>query len=197
MKHLALSLPALALLAACGSNTDTTTTVTNTGTLTDIVTQTGNGAQASELDNATVALPVMTGQQFADASAASDAYEIEAGKLAQQKGTAQRIKDFGAMMVRNHTESTAKLKSAAGSASPAIVPNAKLTPELEANLAKLRSATREDFDTEYRTQQIMAHQTALATLEGYQASGDVQQLKDWAGEIVPVVRNHLDQIQGM
>jgi len=122
---------------------------------------------------------------------------IEAGKLAQQKGTTQGIKDFGAMMVRNHTESTAKLKTAAGSASPAIMPNPKLTPELEANLARLRSATGPDFDTEYRTQQIVAHQKALASLEGYQASGDVQQLKDWAGQTAPIVRGHLDHIQGM
>ena len=193
MKRIALTLPALALLAACGSNTETNTMVTNTGTTTEIATDTGNSA--SGLDNASVATPAMTGQQFADMAAASDAYEIEAGKLAQQKGSTQAIKDFGAMMVKHHGESTAKLKTAAGAAS--ITPNPKLTPDQEANLAQLRSASGADFDTLYRTQQIMAHQQALAALEGYQASGDVQQLKDWAGQTSPVVRGHLDQIQGM
>lgn len=192
MKHLAITLPALALLAACGSNTDTNTTVTSTGTSTEISTETGNG-----MDNATIATPAMNGQQFADTAAATDAYEIEAGKLAQQKGTTKGIKDFGAMMVSNHTDSTAKLKTAASGATPALVPNPALTPEQEANLQTLRSASGADFDAAYRMQQIATHQKALAALEGYAASGDVPQLKTWASETAPVVRGHLDHIQGM
>jgi len=189
---LALTLPVLALLAACGSKTETDTSMTNSGTTTEISTDTDNGAA-----NAMIATPAMTGQQFADTAASTDAYEIAAGKLAQEKATTQGLKDFGAMMVANHTDSTNKLKKAASAASPAIVPNPMLTQEQEANLAVLRSATGADFDAAYRTQQIETHQKALAALEGYGASGDVPQLKDWAGETAPVVRKHLDSITGM
>jgi putative membrane protein len=194
MKKLALTLPALALLAACGSNTDTDTVTTNTGTVTEISTDTANGIDGG-LDNASVATPAMSGQQFADTAAASDAYEIEAGKLAQQKATRQDLKDFGAMMVRHHTDSTAKLKTAAGRISPAIVPSPTLSAKQQQDLDMLRSANGADFDTAYRNQQVVAHQMALATLEGYQVSGDVAELKAWAAETSPVVREHLDTIQ--
>jgi putative membrane protein len=84
MHKLAYTLPALALLAACGSHTETNTVAAANGTVTEIATDTGNSVE-SGLDNASVAVPAMTGQQFADAAAASDAYEIAAGKLAQRR----------------------------------------------------------------------------------------------------------------
>lgn len=192
---LALTLPALALLAGCGGNkadVDTNTTMTNTGTMTDITTETDNGTM-----NASVAAPAMTGQQFANTAASTDAYEIAAGKLAKTKATSQALKDFGQMMVDNHTESTANLKKAAAKANPAITPDATMTAEQTANLATLQSATGADFDNAYKSQQIMVHQTALAAMKGYAASGDVPELKDFASSTASVVQTHLEKIQGM
>lgn len=195
MKTFILTLPAFALLAACGSNTATNTVTTDTGTTTEISTGTGNDRDG--LANASVATPAMTGQQFADTAASSDAYEIEAGKMAKEKATSKDLKDFGAMMVSHHSESTAKLKAAGGRASPAIVPNATLSPKQQQDLDALRAASGAEFDRLYRTQQIMAHQQALAGLEGYQAGGDVNELKAWAAETAPTVRAHLDRIQAI
>lgn len=192
---LALALPALALLAGCGGNkadVDTNTTMTDNGTMTEITSETDNGVM-----NATIPTPAMSGQEFANTAASSDAYEIEAGKLAKTKATSQALKDFGAMMVDNHTESTANLKKAAAKASPAITPDATLTAEQAANLDTLRSATGADFDNAYKSQQVTAHQKALAAMQGYAASGDVPELKDFASSTAKVVQTHLEKIQGM
>ncbi|MBO9714278.1 DUF4142 domain-containing protein [Sphingomonas sp.] len=194
MKHgfiLALGACALAL-SACGSKTDTETTATNSGSVTDISTDTDNGTE-----NATVAVPAMSGQEFADAAASTDAYEIEAGKLAEQKATDQKLKDFGKMMVDNHTTSTAKLKAAAGKADPAITPNPKLDPEQSGNLEALRAATGADFDALYKQQQVAAHQKALAAMKGYGETGSVPQLKDFASDTASIVQTHLDKILGL
>ena len=192
---LALALPALALLAGCGGNkadVDTNTTMTDNGTMTEITSETDNG-----MTNATIPTPAMSGQEFANAAASTDAYEIEAGKLARTKATSQALKDFGAMMVDNHTESTANLKKAAAKATPAITPDATLTAEQAANLDTLRSATGADFDNAYKSQQVMVHQKALAAMQGYAASGDVPELKDFASSTAKVVQAHLEKIQGM
>jgi putative membrane protein len=191
---LALTLPALALLASCGqkADVDTNTTLTDNGTMTQITSETDNGVM-----NATVPTPAMTGQEFANAAASTDAYEIAAGKLAQTKATTQALKDFGKMMVDNHTESTANLKKAAGKATPAITPDATMTAEQKANLATLESATGADFDNAYKSQQLTTHQTALAAMQGYAASGDVDSLKDFASSTAKVVQTHLEKIQGM
>lgn len=186
---LALALPLA--LAACGGGTENTNTTIVENTL--IIEEPMNG-----VDNGMAGMPAaLTGQQFADTAAASDAYEVAAGNLAREKATTQALKDFGAMMVTAHTDSTAKVKAAAAKATPAITPSPALTAEQEANLATLRDATGADFDNAYKSQQVAAHTKALELMQGYAASGDVPELKAAAGEIAPVVQQHLTQIQGM
>lgn len=181
-------LPALAL-GACGGNNSTTNITTM--------------ESPAPLDNADMgnamltSAPATPGQMFADMAAASDMFEVEAGKLAQQKATTQALKDFGGMMVTGHTESTAKLKVAAAKASPAIMPNPALNAEQEANLATLRDATGADFDSVYKSQQVAAHEKALAAMKDYAANGDVAEIKTFASDTSKVVKMHLDKIKGM
>jgi putative membrane protein len=188
------ALPPLALLAACGG---TTTTNTSDTLVVDNGVVTESEITTNQTDGMLPLPTAMTGQQFADTAAASDAYEIEAGKLARTKATGQALKDFGAMMVKAHTDSTAKLKDAASKATPAITPNAQLTAEQQANLDTLRSATGADFDTAYKSQQVTAHTKALQAMQGYAATGDVTELKAFAGTTATVVQEHLDKISGL
>lgn len=189
---LALTLPALAL-AACHGNTDADTTVANNGSaVTEISSETDNGT-----DNTTIATPAMSGQAFADAAASTDAFEIEAGKLAMANAGDPKLKDFGKMMVDHHSKSTESLKKAAGQVSPAITPMTTMDAEQAANLEKLRGAKGAAFDTLYREQQIAAHQKALAAMKAYSQGGGVPQLKDFATNTIPVVQSHLERLQGM
>lgn len=192
MQRLMLALPALVLIAACNDRTDTRTTVGNEGATTEISTDTGNG-----VDNRTIQTPAMTGQDFANAAASSDAFEIAAGNLARAKASSKALKDFGDMMVTQHGESTAKLKQAVVQADPRITIDAKLSEEQQADLDALKAASGAGFDSLYKSQQVAAHQKALAAMEGYAAGGDVPALKDFASSTAPVVQKHLDKIQGM
>ncbi len=188
-----LTLPALALLAACNGNTDADTSVVNNGAaVTEISSDTDNGTV-----NTTIATPAMTPQQFADTAASSDMFEIESGKLAQQKATSQALKDFGKMMVDHHTRSTEALKTAAGKASPALTPAPKLDAEQTANLEALRGATGAEFDRLYREQQTAAHQKALAAMQAYAEAGDSATLRDFASSTQSVVKSHLERLQTM
>jgi putative membrane protein len=190
--------PAFAL-AACGNDDTIAGAGMNNG---DMVTNLPAGEMMGEnampdaaMNNSGMA--AMSGQQFADMIAASDAYEIEAGKLAQQKAAASDLKDFGKEMVEDHSESTRLLKEAAAQASPAITPAAAMNAEQQANLATLRTATGSDFDTAYKSQQVAAHEKALAALRSYATNGDVPQLKSFAGTVVDTVSEHYDEIKGM
>src|SRR5271154_5908237 len=42
-------------------------------------------------------------------------FEVDAGTLAQEKGSTQKVKDFGAMMVKDHSAANDKLKALAAS----------------------------------------------------------------------------------
>ncbi|MBX3563859.1 MAG: DUF4142 domain-containing protein [Sphingomonas sp.] len=180
--------PALALGACGGDKTNNTVTTMESPV----------PMENMDMDNAMVTGEAASpGQAFANTAGASDWYEVEAGKLAKEKATSQALKDFGAMMEKAHTESTAKLKAAAAKANPAITPNPALNAEQEANLATLRDATGADFDTAYKSQQVVAHEKALAAMKDYAANGDVPELKAFASNTVKVVQMHLDRIKGM
>ncbi|WHU02790.1 DUF4142 domain-containing protein [Sphingomonas sp. NIBR02145] len=188
--------PAFAL-GACGGSEPVTTVDNIVATDTIIPENSIDTNAATGTLNEASGAAVMTGQTFADTAGASDAYEVAAGKLAAQKASTQALKDFGGMMVTAHTGSTAKLKVAGAKAAPAIVPNAKLSAEQEANLATLRDTTGADFDTAYKAQQVVAHEKTLAAVQDYAKNGTVPQLKAFAAEIAPVVQQHLDKIRGL
>lgn len=187
----ALGLVSALALAACGGTDNTTTTTDNMGMASPLPMDNG------DMNNGMMTAPASAGQAFANTVAASDAYEIEAGKLAQQKASTQALKDFGKMMVDGHSTTTEKLKALASNTDPDITPDATLTAEQQANLQTLRDATGADFDTAYKAQQVAAHTKALAALKDYAAGGDVAQFKTFAGETAPVVKMHLDKIKGM
>ncbi|MBB4840996.1 putative membrane protein [Sphingomonas kyeonggiensis] len=188
--------PAFAL-GACGGSEPVTTVDNIVATDTIIPENSIDANAATGTLNEASGAAVMTGQTFADTAGASDAYEVAAGKLAAQKASTRALKDFGGMMVTAHTGSTAKLKAAGAKAAPAIVPNAALSTEQEANLATLRDTTGADFDTAYKAQQVVAHEKTLAVVQDYAKNGTVPQLKVFAAEIAPVVQQHLDKIRGL
>ncbi len=131
-------------------------------------------------------------QQFVDQAAASDTYEVEAAKLAQENGESQKVKDFAAMMIKDHTTSSEKLKAAAAEAQPPLTVAPELAPDQQANLDALRNAAG-DFDTVYAQQQVAAHEKALALLRSYGEAGEVAPLKTFASETAQVVEGHLEQ----
>lgn len=136
-----------------------------------------------------------TPQGFVDTAAASDQYEIEAGKLAQENGKSQPVKDFGAMMVQDHTKSSNDLKAAAGNVQGVTV-NPQLTAMQKSNLDALRNAG-DNFDTLYKQQQVAAHEQALSLMRSYAETGDAQPLKDFAAKAAPIIDGHLTKARAL
>lgn len=194
------ALPALAALAACGDQTPTTaandTVVMDEGFANDTFANDADPlANDADMANDTAAGPAMTPKAFADTAAASDAFEIESSKLAQQKAQSDEVKEYAAMMIRDHTQSTANLKKAASAVD--VTPAPALTPEQQANLETLRSASGTGFDDAYKTQQVAAHEKTLAALQAYAANGSAAELKQFAANTAPIVDRHLEEVRGM
>lgn len=175
---------ALALSACSGGNDDA---ASGDATATDTTMAGDTAAPAPTAESAAET----TAQGFVDKQAASDMFEIESGKLAQQMGKSQAVKDFGAMLVKDHTKSSGELKTAAGSADGVTVAP-KLDAMQQSNLDALKKAG-DNFDSTFKQQQVQAHEMALATLQGYAQNGDNEALKSFAAKTAPVVEGHLSQ----
>lgn len=157
----------------------------------------GNSAANAAGAAADIVTPTPSGQEFADKAAKSDAFEIAAGKLAATNGASPKVKAFAAEMIKAHTASTDKIKAAAHKATAAITPDPTLTEDQKEKLDKLGKLTGAEFDREYLSGQVDAHEDALSLMRDYAKHGDVPSLKAAAGEIAPIVQKHLDEVKAL
>jgi len=131
--------------------------------------------------------------QFIAKAAATDAFEQDAGNLAQKRSENADVKAFGAMMVKDHTDTTAKLLAVLDKdhlPKPDKMPNPD--PNQAKQLTDLVHAPRGQFDKAYAHSQVVAHQQALALMQEYAATGDNADLKQLAKDTEGVVQRHLD-----
>lgn len=152
----------------------------------------GGGAVPDNVQSVTIPLAAA---DFASTVAASDMFEIQSGKLAETRARSAAIRDFGAMLVKQHTQSSADLKAAASSAAPSVAVPTVLPAEQEAKLTALKAANGAEFDRIFVQQQLEAHQKALDVLTAYAAAGDTTSLRDFASKTVAVVQAHLDKVR--
>lgn len=178
-------------VSGCSRDADTTNQMAN-----DLASSNVEEVMPGETAPVTPTGQPLTARSFADAMAASDAFEVEAGKLAATKAQDGKVKDFAAMMVKAHTETTAKLKAAAETAKLAA-PSPLLAPETQGKLDDLAKLTGNAFDKQYMAEQVIAHQAALDMLNGYGASGDVAEYKALAQSLAPVVADHLERARAI
>lgn len=137
----------------------------------------------------------MTAPDFVNMAAASDMFELEAAKVAQSKATNAEVKAFAAEMVTAHTKSMADLNKAIADSGQTLTPPAAMPADKQARLDALNAAP--NFDKAYIDGQVMAHQEALAMLQGYATAGEVPTIKAFASATAPVVQQHLDQAIGL
>jgi len=136
-----------------------------------------------------------TTRGFVEAAANSDMYEVEAGKIAQERGQTAAVKSFGAKMVTAHTETSNKLKATLASTHPDIALPAHLDDRRQGMIDELRGAKDADFDARYIAQQVDAHKEALILMKSYAKDGDTPAIKTLAGKTAPAVQLHLNMAE--
>ena len=119
--------------------------------------------------------------------------EVELGTLAEDKATSQDVKDFAAMMVKDHGAADDKLKTIADSKSIAL-PNGASIGDI-AIKAKLNVLSGETFDKSYIKSQLKAHREAIALFRQEASSGQDPDAKAFAAATLPTLREHLKAIR--
>lgn len=146
--------------------------------------------------SATVPVTALGSADFANAIAGGGRFEIESADLAASRATSGDVKELAAMIAADHKKAGEDLKAAAGASTPSFTPLASLNAKQKADLEALKGAGS-NFDSLYVTQQIAAHQEAIAILQGYAANGSSPQLKDFAAKVLPTVQGHLERLNAL
>ncbi|HWF01245.1 MAG TPA: DUF4142 domain-containing protein [Caulobacteraceae bacterium] len=128
----------------------------------------------------------MNTHAFVENAARSDMYEIQASKMALARSHNPHVKAFAERMIRDHTHTTAELKS---HLPPGVAPPSDLDARRSGMLDNLREG--KEFDKRFVAQQVTAHEEALTLMRGFAKRGDNPRLKVLAGQTAPLIEHHL------
>ena len=121
-------------------------------------------------------------------------YEIQAGRIAMERGNSEEVRQLGEMIAADHEQLQTELRTAVEAAGLDFDLPTELEGRRQGMIDNLNAAADMDFDAAFLSQQESAHVEAVALHEGFEASGDVDALTDYAGTAGNVVQGHLDEV---
>ena len=201
------SIPAFAILlsgsilfAACnGSNSDknnpdsTTTSSTmrsDTNKMDHTMTSSSDTA-----NNMTVAVLDDASKKFIEDAGKGGMMEVDLGNMAITNASSQAVKDFGKMMVDDHTKLNNQLKDVASKKNvsvPATVGN-----DQKKDMDDLSKKTGNDFDKAYVKMMVKDHKEDIDEFKKASQNLTDNDLKTFATNALPVLQKHLDAIQAI
>lgn len=137
-----------------------------------------------------------TTQDFVTQAANSDMLEIKSSQLVTTKGDS-KDKSFAEHMIKDHTETSDKLKALVDSGKVKVTLPTTLDKTHQAKLDKLQGLTGNDFSKQYEDMQVSAHKDAVSLFERYAKGGDNADLKTFAGETLPKLQQHLKMAEDL
>ncbi|MEN5028447.1 DUF4142 domain-containing protein [Pseudomonas sp. Ps21-P2] len=132
---------------------------------------------------------------FVEDASAKGVAEVEAGKLALEKGSSADVKAFAEMMVKDHTAANTKLKGIADTKKLEVSDNAMLMDKAKAMILELRSS--KSFDQAYANNQVVAHEQTIELFKKEAAEGKDADLKAFATATLPKLEEHLTHAKAL
>jgi putative membrane protein len=151
---------------------------------------TGTGANATPTVPSSVS---KSDQEFAVNAANAGMTEIQAGQLAQQKGVGKDVKEYGAMMVKDHTTAADKLKAIASSKNLTLP--SSISPEMQKNIDDLNQKQGKDFDKAYIDMMVSDHKKVISAFEDESKNGSDADLRGFADSTLHTLHHHLDEAE--
>ncbi|MFD2034794.1 DUF4142 domain-containing protein [Belliella marina] len=115
--------------------------------------------------------------------------EIKLGKLAQQNGDSEHVKELGKMMESDHTKSHAELIALAQSKSVSIP--ATVTEDSQDTYDKLADKKGNEFGKTYSKMMVSHHEDAIELFEKASTDSEDPEIRAWATKKLPTLRAHL------
>lgn len=186
--------------SACAGDRETDTAGTQPGAA---VGTTGAPGEAGRTGDAAMMNRGGVDQDFVRDVMTLNRTELELSKLAQQKAQNAQVKQFAAMMVKDHTQAGQEFRTAVQQANVNL---SQMETDMERpvegreRLAELSGA---EFDREYIQTMINQHEKAIELVEekanqnqaaGQTAQGQAQ-IQQWASKTLPVLQKHLQDAQ--
>jgi putative membrane protein len=113
--------------------------------------------------------------------------QAKLGKLAQQKGSSEVVRDFGKRMVTDYSKLNEQLAAAA---KQAAYPHPVLLRPHQQTFDRFNTMGRGSFDKSYVAEMVSRHDEAAALFAAEAKSGRVQSLKQLAAGLLPDMQRY-------
>jgi putative membrane protein len=129
---------------------------------------------------------------FTTKAAVGGMAEVALGKLALEKTTNPKIKEFAGMMVNDHGKANAELIAIAKTKN--ITLPGTVDEEHQKKMDELKQKTGTDFDKAYVDAMVDGHKKTLTLMQDEAKDGKDADLKAFAAKTAPIVDTHLTLI---
>jgi putative membrane protein len=113
--------------------------------------------------------------------------QVKLGKLAQEKGSSEVVRDFGKRMVADYSKANEEL---AAGAKQAAYPRPVLLRTHQQIFARFNDMSRSAFDKSYMAEMVSEHDEMAGLFENEAKDGRVQSLEQLASGMLPAVQQH-------
>lgn len=115
--------------------------------------------------------------------------EVALGKLAEQKSANAKIKDFGSMMVKDHTNANDKLKEIATQKNISLP--SSISQDDQKHIDDLSKENEKDFDKDYIDMMVKDHKDNIDLFEDAAKNSSDSTFKNFAAKTLPTLYKHL------
>ncbi|MGE5406647.1 MAG: DUF4142 domain-containing protein [Methanosarcina sp.] len=134
-------------------------------------------------------------QGFVQEAANGGLMEVELGRYAEQNASNPRVKNFGAMMVRDHSKANDELKSIA--AGKNITLPATMDDDHMNKVNELKKKSGADFDKDYMKEMVDDHDKDVDKFRKQAENGTDPEIKTFASKTLPVLIAHQDSAKSI
>ena len=121
--------------------------------------------------------------------------EVKLGQLAQTKGSAESVKEFGKRMETDHSKASEQLKEAASKDN--ITLPSSMSKSDEATYRRLSKLSGAEFDKAYAALMVKDHKKDIAAFQKEANKGKKPEIKQFASQTLPTLQDHLKMAQAM
>jgi putative membrane protein len=121
--------------------------------------------------------------------------EVQLAKMAQQKATRDGVKNFAAMLERDHTAANNQVKNFASQRNVALP--ATISDDKQKMINDMEKMSGNDFDKEYISMMIKSHKDGIDLFEDTRTNASDVDIKNFADKTLPTLRMHLDSAEAI
>jgi putative membrane protein len=154
-------------------------------------------AFAQEIDNKDkdAARANIDKDDFVVKAASGGMMEVELGKLAQEKGQSQEVKNLGEKMVRDHSKANDELRNIAQKNNIQL-PEGMLDKHKE-HVDELSELSGEEFDNAYLELMVEDHDEDVEMFEKASENYGIEDVREWANKTLGTLREHEELVNNI